>query len=101
MDHSKDEEVKKLFETVKNEQKGQLDILVNNAYAGVNMIMENMGKSFWESNPFEVWDCINGVGLRNHYCCTAIASRYYLSNLWLIDYISVLIEGMCDLHLTK
>ena len=101
MDHSKDEEVKKLFETVKNEQKGQLDILVNNAYAGVNMIMENMGKSFWESNPFEVWDCINGVGLRNHYCCTAIASRYYLSNLWLIDYISVFVEGMCDLHLTK
>lgn len=38
MDHSKDEEVKQLFETVKNEQKGQLDILVNNAYAGVNMM---------------------------------------------------------------
>jgi len=80
VDHSKDEEVKKLFETVKNEQKGQLDILVNNAYAGVNMIMENMGKSFWESNPFEVWDCINGVGLRNHYCCTAIASRIMTEN---------------------
>jgi len=80
VDHSKDEEVKKLFETVKNEQKGQLDILVNNAYAGVNMIMENMGKSFWESNPFEVWDCINGVGLRNHYCCTAIASRMMTEN---------------------
>jgi len=80
VDHSKDEEVKQLFETVKNEQKGQLDILVNNAYAGVNMIMENMGKSFWESNPFEVWDCINGVGLRNHYCCTAIASRMMTEN---------------------
>merc|ERR1712165_554702 len=75
VDHSKDEEVKQLFETVKNEQKGQLDILVNNAYAGVNMIMENMGKSFWESNPFEVWDCINGVGLRNHFLCTVYASR--------------------------
>merc|ERR1719244_175445 len=44
------------------------------------MIMENMGKSFWESNPFEVWDCINGVGLRNHYCCTAIASRIMTEN---------------------
>merc|ERR1719244_1880486 len=39
------------------------------------MIMENMGKSFWESNPFEVWDCINGVGLRNHFLCTVYASR--------------------------
>jgi len=80
VDHSNDEEVKRLFETIKNEQNGQLDVLVNNAYAGVNMIMENMGKSFWESNPFEVWDCINGVGLRNHYCCTALASRIMTEN---------------------
>jgi len=80
VDHSNDEEVKRLFETVKNDEKGQLDILVNNAYAGVNMIMENMGKSFWESNPFEVWDCINGVGLRNHYCCTTLASRIMIEN---------------------
>lgn len=80
VDHSNDEEVIKLFVTVKNEQKGQLDILVNNAYAGVNMIMTNMGKSFWESNPFEVWDCINGVGLRNHYCCTTLASRIMTEN---------------------
>jgi len=80
VDHSNDEEVKNLFETIKNEQNGQLDVLVNNAYAGVNMIMENMGKSFWESNPFEVWDCINGVGLRNHYCCTTLASRIMTEN---------------------
>ena len=75
VDHSNDDDVRRLFDTVKNEQNGKLDVLVNNAYAGVNMIMENMGKPFWESNPYEVWDCINGVGLRNHYCCTALASR--------------------------
>jgi len=80
VDHSNDDDVRRLFDTVKNEQNGQLDVLVNNAYAGVNMIMTNMGKSFWDSNPFEVWDCINGVGLRNHYCCTTIASRIMVEN---------------------
>ena len=75
MDHSNDDEVIKMFDTIKSEQNGNLDVLVNNAYAGVNMIMKNMGKSCWESDPFEVWDCINGVGLRNHYCCTTLASR--------------------------
>ena len=32
-DHSKDEEIKNLFEKIKNEQDGQLDVLVNNAYS--------------------------------------------------------------------
>merc|ERR1712184_15790 len=80
VDHSNDDEVIKMFDTIKSEQNGSLDVLVNNAYAGVNMIMKNMGKSFWESDPFEVWDCINGVGLRNHYCCTTLASRIMTEN---------------------
>ena len=36
-DHSKDEDVAALFERVKAEQNGQLDILVNNAYAAVQV----------------------------------------------------------------
>lgn len=36
-DHSKDEEVEKLFERVKSEQNGQLDVLVNNAYSAVTV----------------------------------------------------------------
>ena len=36
-DHSKDEEVKRLFEKIEQEQDGRLDVLVNNAYAGVNV----------------------------------------------------------------
>uniref|UniRef100_A0A914Z8W9 Uncharacterized protein n=1 Tax=Panagrolaimus superbus TaxID=310955 RepID=A0A914Z8W9_9BILA len=35
-DHSNPEDVKKLFERIDKENNGQLDILVNNAYAGVN-----------------------------------------------------------------
>lgn len=60
---------------VKRENSGRLDLLVNNAYAGVNVISENMGKPFWESDPSHVWDMVNGVGLRNHYLCTTFASR--------------------------
>ena len=36
-DHSNPEDVKRLFERIDNENKGQLDILVNNAYAAVNV----------------------------------------------------------------
>lgn len=35
-DHSKDDQVKALFEQIKKEQ-GRLDVLVNNAYSAVNV----------------------------------------------------------------
>jgi len=75
MDHSNDSDVENLFSKIKSEQSGQLDVLVNNAYAGVNMIFKSTGKKFYETDPVETWDCINGVGLRGHYICTAYASR--------------------------
>jgi len=75
MDHGNDADVEKLFERIKSEQNGKLDVLVNNAYAGVNTIFSNMGKKFWETEPVNTWDMINGVGLRGHYICTALASR--------------------------
>ena len=74
MDHSKDDEVEALFERIKKEQGGQLDICVNNAYAAVNAIAANSDKKFYET-PLGIWDQINGVGLRNHYLCTVYASR--------------------------
>lgn len=36
-DHSKDDDIKALFERVSQEQEGQLDVLVNNAYSGVKV----------------------------------------------------------------
>ena len=74
-DHSKDDDVKELFERVKSENYGRLDILVNNAFAGVDMIARNTGKEFWHEDPVNQWDCINGVGLRNHFICTPYAAR--------------------------
>jgi len=80
VDHSKEDEIKKLFDEVKAEQGGQLDLLVNNAYAAVNFITENKGKPFWESDPAYGWDIVNNVGLRNHYICTSYASRIMVEN---------------------
>jgi len=72
-DHSKDEDVLALFEKIVAES-GRLDILVNNAYAAVNAIGKYASKKFWEE-PEWMWDCVNNVGLRNHYLCTYHAAR--------------------------
>nr|XP_055057533.1 dehydrogenase/reductase SDR family member 1 [Misgurnus anguillicaudatus]XP_055057534.1 dehydrogenase/reductase SDR family member 1 [Misgurnus anguillicaudatus]XP_055057535.1 dehydrogenase/reductase SDR family member 1 [Misgurnus anguillicaudatus] len=73
-DSSKEDEIKELFERVRREQNGRLDILVNNAYAGVQAIFENTGKKFWEVDP-GIWDTINNTGLRGHYFCSVYAAR--------------------------
>jgi len=44
MDHGNDSDVEALFERVKQEQKGRLDILVNNAYAGVSLLVKSSMK---------------------------------------------------------
>ncbi|XP_016316476.1 dehydrogenase/reductase SDR family member 1 isoform X1 [Sinocyclocheilus anshuiensis] len=81
-DSSKEDEIKELFERVQHEQNGRLDLLVNNAYAGVQAIFDNMNKKFWEVDP-DVWDTINNNGLRDHghcfhrghYFCSVYAAR--------------------------
>ncbi|XP_022277560.2 dehydrogenase/reductase SDR family member 1 isoform X1 [Canis lupus baileyi] len=73
-DSSQESEVQRLFEQVDQEQQGRLDVLVNNAYAGVPAIMKNINKAFWES-PASIWDDINNVGLRGHYLCSVYGAR--------------------------
>lgn len=73
-DSTKDKDIEDLFEQIKREQNGRLDILVNNAYAGVQEIFDNMGKKFWETEP-TIWDSINNTGLRGHYFFSVYASR--------------------------
>jgi len=75
VDHSQDDEVEKLFKTIKAEQNGQLDLLVNNAYAAVGFMIDNERTPIHELHPTESWDQINNVGLRNHYVCTSWAAR--------------------------
>ncbi len=74
VDHSDDEQVRQLFDRINNEQNGQLDILVNNAYAGVKAISLAYGKPFWKSEP-NFWDACNNVGLRSHYLASVFAAR--------------------------
>ena len=50
-DHSKGEEIEKLFEKIKSEQDGQLDVLVNNVYSAVKVREEHIGK------PISVYLC--------------------------------------------
>ncbi|XP_005666291.1 dehydrogenase/reductase SDR family member 1 isoform X1 [Sus scrofa] len=73
-DSSQESEVQSLFQQVAREQQGRLDVLVNNAYAGVQAIINNRKKAFWES-PASVWDDVNNVGLRGHYLCSVYAAR--------------------------
>ncbi|XP_069044828.1 dehydrogenase/reductase SDR family member 1 isoform X1 [Lepisosteus oculatus] len=73
-DSSKDDDIKQLFERIGREQKGRLDILVNNAYDGVQAIFDYSEKKFWEMDP-SVWDSMNNAGLRGHYICSVYAAR--------------------------
>lgn len=73
-DHSKDEEVVKLFKKITADNDGRLDILVNNAYSAVNVIAEQLGVPFY-NQPLSTWDSVNNVGLRNHYLCTVMAAK--------------------------
>lgn len=73
-DSSQESEVQSLFEQVDREQHGRLDVLVNNAYAGVQAIIDNAKKAFWET-PASIWDDINDVGLRGHYFCSVYGAR--------------------------
>nr|KAF6386493.1 dehydrogenase/reductase 1 [Myotis myotis] len=73
-DSGQESEVRNLFEKVDREQNGRLDVLVNNAYAGVQTIIDNRKKAFWES-PASMWDDVNNVGLRGHYLCSVYGAR--------------------------
>ncbi|MBX9258719.1 SDR family NAD(P)-dependent oxidoreductase [Desmonostoc muscorum CCALA 125] len=74
VDHSNDEQVRLLFERIQDEQNGQLDLLVNNAYSGVKAIRDAYGRPFWDGEP-SIWDASNNVGLRSHYVASIFAAR--------------------------
>ncbi|SDN91575.1 SDR family NAD(P)-dependent oxidoreductase [Acetanaerobacterium elongatum] len=73
-DFSRDEDIKALFERVQREQ-GRLDILVNNAWAGANHVMNEYfwGTPFWKQ-PISLLDDFYTVGLRSGYLCSQYAA---------------------------
>lgn len=68
-DHSDDAQIKRLFKRVADEQRGRLDVLVNNVYKIPDPPV--WGGGFWE-HPVSIWDDQVGIGLRAHY----VASVY-------------------------
>lgn len=80
VDHGNDDSVRHFFETLHGRR---IDVLVNNAYAAVGMLLQNSKKPFWEravegdmkADPGRVWDIVNGVGLRGNYICSVYAMR--------------------------
>ncbi|MBG1265080.1 SDR family NAD(P)-dependent oxidoreductase [Nostoc sp. WHI] len=74
VDHSDDEQVRSLFARIQDEQNGQLDLVVNNAYSGVQAIKDAYGQPFWDCEP-SLWDASNNVGLRSHYVASIFAAR--------------------------
>ena len=74
VDHEDDEQIRQVFERIQTEQDEQLDILVNNAYAGGQTLLDSFSKHFWESEP-ALWDVANHVGLRSHYITSVYAAR--------------------------
>jgi NAD(P)-dependent dehydrogenase (short-subunit alcohol dehydrogenase family) len=62
VDHSDDDQVAALFDQVRREQ-GQLDILVNNAFAIPEDLTDS--KPFWEK-PLSNWDMVD-VGVRSNF----------------------------------
>jgi NAD(P)-dependent dehydrogenase (short-subunit alcohol dehydrogenase family) len=73
-DHADDEQVRELFRRIEQEQQGQLDLLVNNVFSGVNALKEAYSKPFWDMGP-ELWEVTNNVGLRSHYVASIYAAR--------------------------
>ena len=68
VDSADDEALEAFFARVANETNGRLDILVNNAYAGVGWWGKRqiIGKPFWEQG-MALYDAVTTVGVRSHY----------------------------------
>lgn len=71
-DHAQDEEVCGVLDTIRREQDGRLDLLVNNAFQ-IAVLDSMMGKPFWEQGA-AVWDPLMQVGLRSHYIAACAAA---------------------------
>ncbi|MET3493109.1 SDR family NAD(P)-dependent oxidoreductase [Variovorax boronicumulans] len=69
-DHTREDEVKALFDRVEREA-GRLDLLVNNAWGGHETFNGVFEAPFWE-HPLANWDSMFDRGVRNH----LLASRF-------------------------
>lgn len=76
-DHTRDSEVKAVFDRIINEQ-SRLDIMVNSVWGGYENMVENGEFTwilpFWKQ-PLWRWDAMFAAGVRAHYVANAHAAR--------------------------
>eukprot|EP00035_Acanthoeca_spectabilis_P028838 m.472303 g.472303 ORF g.472303 m.472303 type:complete len:387 (-) comp32452_c0_seq1:50-1210(-) len=74
VDSANDTALKHFFDAVGKETGGRLDILVNNAFAGIGHWREHslLGKPFWETGV-DLFDAVHAVGVRSHFAATTFA----------------------------
>jgi NAD(P)-dependent dehydrogenase (short-subunit alcohol dehydrogenase family) len=72
VDHTDETQVAVLFDQIKEQQRGQLDLLVNNAWGGCEQWSgDGFVAPFWEQ-PLSRWEGMFVAGLRAHF----VASRF-------------------------
>jgi NAD(P)-dependent dehydrogenase (short-subunit alcohol dehydrogenase family) len=75
-DHGDDEQVRRLFERI-DQERGQLDLLVNNAWGGYQAKQRSKKSgfrtAFWKLPP-NFWDSMFAVGVRSHYVASVYAA---------------------------
>ncbi|RMI30106.1 SDR family NAD(P)-dependent oxidoreductase [Nocardia stercoris] len=84
-DHSDDDAVAALFETVRDTD-GRLDILVNNVYNSPASARW-LGKPFWQVPP-KAWDESFDIGVRSHYVASHFAAPLLIDSDGLIVNVS-------------
>ena len=72
-DHADDAATRAVFERIKSENGGRLDVVVCNAYGAVGQALH--GKHWWERESAEHYDASCVVGLRSNYLCSLLAAR--------------------------
>ena len=75
-DHGDDGSVRGLFERVHDEQKGVIDVLVNNVFAAPARMPVNV--PFWELED-GLWEALLHVGLRSHYVASRCAAPHMVA----------------------
>lgn len=71
-DHTREEEVRALFERVQRDH-GKVDVLVNNAWGGHESFDAVFEAPFWE-HSLEHWDSMFDRGVRNHILASRLAA---------------------------
>lgn len=84
VDHSQEDEVKELFERVKAEQNGHLDILVNDIWGGEKLTA--WGKTFWEHS------LADGLLMQQRAVHTHMITSYYAAPLMVEQKKGLIIE---------